>query len=226
MKPAHKLACSLLIATLTVSVAALVPRAQAQVASGATAPEPGQPRSLLITIVEGEGALNDIRSRTAREPIVQVDDENHKPVAGALVLFSLDKTGSSYASFGGASSLSVHTDAAGRAAANGLQITPHKGKYSIAVHATYGVLVADAVINMTNVGEGGAGGSTQATVSVVSHKKLIWIVSGVLAGGAIAGIVVATQGSSPTTVSTGTGTVGPPPSAVGGVRFQLHAPHR
>ena len=36
-----------------------------------------------IEVVEGDGAINNIRQRTAREPIVQVEDENHKPVAGA-----------------------------------------------------------------------------------------------------------------------------------------------
>jgi len=121
--------------------------------------------------------------------------------------------------------LSVHTDAAGRAVANGFQITQHKGRYKIAVQATYAGLVAAAIITMSNVGEGGAGSTTQATVGAVSHKKLIWIVGGVLAGGAIAGIVVATQGSSSTTVTAGTGTVGAP-ATVGGVRFSLHGPHR
>jgi hypothetical protein len=181
---------------------------------------------LLITIVEGEGALNDIRTRTAREPIVQVDDENHKPVAGALVLFSLDKSGSSFANFGGMPSLSVHTDQAGRAVANGFQITQQKGTYKINVHASVGELVADAVINESNVGVIASGSSAPATVGAVSHKKLIWTISGVVIAGAIAGIVVATQqGSSPTTVSTGPGTVGPP-AAVSGVRFQLRARHR
>ena len=44
---------------------------------------------LNLVIVEGEGAINNVRQRTAREPIVQVEDENHKPVAGAVVVFLL-----------------------------------------------------------------------------------------------------------------------------------------
>ena len=225
MKTANEVARSLLMTAMAVASTALLPHAQAQAVNGVTAAEPGQPKSLLITIVEGEGALNDIRSRTAREPIVEVDDENHKPVAGALVLFSLDNTGSSYANFGGASSLSVHTDAAGRAVANGFQVTQHKGPYKINVHASYGELVADAVINETNVAEVAPGSTAPSAVAGIAHKKVIWIVGGVLVGGAVAGILVATQGSSPPTISTGTGTVGAP-TAVGGVRFQLHAPHR
>ena len=32
---------------------------------------------LNLVVLEGEGATNNIRQRTAREPIVQVQDENH-----------------------------------------------------------------------------------------------------------------------------------------------------
>ena len=225
MKTANRLTRSFLIAALAMAAAASLPRAQAQAVTGITVAEPVQPKSLLITIIEGEGASNDIHARTAREPIVQVDDENHQPVAGALVAFSLDKTGSSYANFGGASNLYLNTDAAGRAVASEFRITKHKGPFRINVHASYGELVAVAVINETNIVEAAPGGTVPATVGALSHKKVIWIVSGVLVGGAVAGIVVATQGSSPNTVSAGTGTVGAP-AAVGGVRFQLHAPHR
>ena len=56
------------------------------------APAPA-PAKLNIVIVEGEGAINNIRQRTAREPIVQVEDENHRPVAGAAVLFLLPENG-------------------------------------------------------------------------------------------------------------------------------------
>ena len=66
-------------------------------AIGPTAPLFAQvaaaPMMLHITILDGEDSLNNIRERTAREPIVQVEDENHKPVAGALLLFSIQNGG-------------------------------------------------------------------------------------------------------------------------------------
>lgn len=216
---------SRVVLAAAIGLAAGVPGIRAQVSAGATAAAAGQPKSLLITIVEGEGALNDIRTRTAREPIVEVDDENHKPVAGALVLFSLDKSGSTYANFSGASSVSVRTDQAGRAAATGFRTTQKKGIYKIAIQASIAGLVANAIINETNIEVLVSGsGAPPATVGLGSHHKVIWIVSGVLVAGAIAGIVVATQQSSPTTISTGTGTVGAP-AAVGGIHFQLHGRH-
>jgi hypothetical protein len=225
MKTALGFARSVLIAAVAIATFTMagVPRAAAQAANSAALSSPGQARSLYITIVEGEGALNDIRTRTAREPIVQVDDENHKPVAGALVLFALDKSGSSYANFSGVSNLSVRTDQAGRAVARGFQITGRKGNYTIHVHASYGALVAEAAILETNVavllGENGSA----RTIGGLSHKK-VWIVSSIVVAGAIAGIIAATQQSSPTTVSAGTGSVGAP-AAVGGVRFALHSRH-
>ena len=213
----------LLIAVIAIAAVVTSPRAHAQVSSAAAVPGADQPKSLFISIIQGEGALNDIRTRTAREPIVQVDDENHKPVAGALVIFSIDKSGSSYANFGGMSSISVHTDATGRAFASGFRITQRKGSYSIHVHASYGQLVAEEAFVESNIAVLISQNNTSTEVGAVSHKKA-WIVSSALVVGAVAGIVFATRQSSPTIVSAGTGTVGAP-AAASGIRLQLHPRH-
>src|SRR5689334_10476333 len=81
----------------------------------AQAPAP----KLNIVVVEGEGAINNIRQRTAREPIVQVEDENHRPVAGAAVVFTLPSNGAGGAFANGAHTLTTVTDAQGRAVAHG-----------------------------------------------------------------------------------------------------------
>src|SRR5579862_8981759 len=88
---------------------------------------------LNIVIVEGEGAINNIRQRTAREPIVQVEDENHKPVAGAAVLFTLPRGGATGVFPGGDKTLSIVTDQNGRAVAKGFQPNNVAGKYQIQV---------------------------------------------------------------------------------------------
>jgi hypothetical protein len=201
-------------------------------APGATSPSAqvpataaGQPQGLFISILDGEGALNDIRTRTAREPIVEVDDENHKPVAGALVLFSIDNGGGSpFATFSGANSLSVTTDSAGRAVGRGFEITERKGPYKINVHASKGQLEAESVISEANITAlVSANGETPAAVAAAHHIHWGWIIGGIaVAGGAAAGIVIATQSSSsPTTVTPGGGTVGAP-AAVSGIRIPLH----
>jgi len=89
------------------------PAAQAQAANSAP--------TLVISILDGEGALNDIRQRTAREPIIEVEDENHKPIAGAVVLFALPTSGPSGTFAAGAQTFSTVTDSAGRAVAHGLR---------------------------------------------------------------------------------------------------------
>jgi hypothetical protein len=194
-------------------------------APGVAAPATGQPKGLFINIIEGEGALNDIRTRTAREPIVEVDDENHRPVAGALVLFAIDNggSGSPFATFSGANSVSVQTDAAGRAAGRGFQVMQQKGQYKINVHVTKGELQADSVILQTNIEALASPSSAQTTAAVVAHHPHWgWIIGGIAAAGAAAGIVIATHSSSsPTTVTPGTGTVGAP-AAIGGLRIPLH----
>src|SRR5271166_3103367 len=65
---------------------------------------------LIINVVEGEGALNNIKQRVNREPIVQVEDENHKPIAGAAVVFFLPTTGPGGTFANGSQTLTVTTD--------------------------------------------------------------------------------------------------------------------
>jgi hypothetical protein len=176
------------------------------------APQAPAPAKLNIVIVEGEGAINNIRQRTAREPIVQVEDENHRPVAGAAVLFLLPENGPGGTFANGARSLSVTTDSQGRAVAQGLRVNDAKGKFQIQVEASYMGLSAAASITQVNavITAGAAGGG-------MSSAKLIGILAAV-GGAAAVGIVVATRGGggggggtptpTPTTISAGTPTVG------------------
>lgn len=223
MKTSIRFTRSFIAATLSLALFGTTVPGWAQAAQATAESPSGQPNKLFITILDGEGALNDIRARTAREPIVEVDDENHKPVAGALVLFALDNGGGSpYASFAGAQTVSVTTDAAGRASAQGFAITRRKGRFQINVHASKGLAAADAVIAEINVTAGSSGGGAETATTIVSHKKLDWIIGGVAAAGAIIAVaVIETRSSPPTTVSAGSGTVGAP-SLQPGFRIRLH----
>src|SRR6202161_4539718 len=86
---------------------------------------------LNLVIVEGDGAINNIRQRTAREPIVQVEDENHKPIAGEAVVLTLPGQGAGGIFAGGAHSLSLVTDSQGRAVAHGFHPNNVQGQYQI-----------------------------------------------------------------------------------------------
>ncbi|MEW5977106.1 MAG: hypothetical protein AB1898_14995 [Acidobacteriota bacterium] len=174
-----------------------------------TAPEasPG----LRILILEGEGAINNIRQRTAREPVVQVEDENRKPVAAAMVLFTLPDSGAGAVFPNGAKTLIAYTDEKGQAKAQGLKPNGTAGPYQIAVVATANGLKATAVIHQSNV-------LAAAVAAGGISAKLIAILA--IAGGAAAAGAVAARGggntpapSPPTptaTISAGNPSVGGP----------------
>jgi hypothetical protein len=164
------------------------------------------PKSLQIVILDGEGALNNVKQRTAHEPIVEVQDENHKPVAGAAVIFLLPNSGAG-GTFNGALSFSTITDADGKAVAQGL--TPNKitGKYQIHVRAKYNELTAEAAITQENILEQTSGPSHAG-----GHPMLKWVLLGGAAVGAgiAIGIVASQSGGHSTTITAGNPTVGAP----------------
>ena len=176
--------------------------------------ETGPIPKLNIEIVEGEGAVNNIRQRMAREPMVQVTDENRKPVAGAAVVFLLPNQGAGGAFANGAKSLTTLTDANGNAVARGLQANRLSGQYQINVTASHQGQTASKAINMTN-----AAGAAGAAAGGLAMKWLLIVAAA--GGAAVAGAVVATGGNGngggggatprpPTTVTPGTPSVGGP----------------
>src|SRR5262245_382055 len=104
------------------------------------------PRRINLMILESEGAVNNIKLRTARETIVQVEDENHKPVAGAVVAFLLPDSGPGGTFVTGAKSATIVTDSGGRATMPRVQLNSNTGRYEIRVHASHQGLEANAVI--------------------------------------------------------------------------------
>jgi hypothetical protein len=101
---------------------------------------------LKIIVVEGDGAINNIRERTARDPVVRVENDDHQPIAGASVTFVLPDLGAGGFFPGGHTSLSTTTDHEGRAAARGLKPNNVAGRFSIRVNASYEGCTAVAVI--------------------------------------------------------------------------------
>lgn len=174
---------------------------------GQTAPAPAPPK-IQIAIVEGEGAINNLRQRVSREPIIQVEDENRKPIAGAAVTFLLPQQGAGATFANGARSLTIVTDNSGRAVARGLRPNGVNGQFQIRVNASYQGQTASATIGQVNAFAAGA-----AVAGGISVKLLtILAVAGAAAAG---GVIAATQGDDggsrpPTTVTPGTPSVGGP----------------
>jgi hypothetical protein len=168
---------------------------------------------LTVTIVEGQGAINNVRSRASAEMVVLVEDEKQQPVPGASVAFTLPSQGPSGAFVNGEKTLVITTDSLGKAVARGLTPTKTEGKMEIRVTASHQGKTASATI-------------TQFNMAVQNQKNGgngKWIAILVAAGAAGAtGAVLATRGGSspgpsptPTpppviTISPGSGSVGAP----------------
>jgi hypothetical protein len=169
---------------------------------------------LNLVIVEGDGAINNVRQRTAREPIVQVEDENHKPVAGAAVVFLLPDHGASGVFANGSRTLTVMTDSQGRAVAHGFHPNHVQGNLQMRVTASSQGRVASVTISQTNTVAGAAAGAA-AGIGISAKVLIILAVAGAAVAG---GVVAATHGGgssstptpTPTTVTPGSGTVGAP----------------
>jgi hypothetical protein len=151
---------------------------------------PGQ-AALKIVVLEGEGAVNVIQQKTATAPVIEVRDQNDLPVAGAAVRFGVR---SGRAVFGGARTLSVTSDAAGRAVATGFAPTG-SGALQITATATFQGQAAAVTIAQTTV-------TTVAQAAAVSSAG----VSGA-SGGASAGAGAGGGGLSTTTIGVIAGAV-------------------
>jgi hypothetical protein len=150
---------------------------------------------LSIVIVEGEGAINNIKQRTSRETIVEVQDENHRPVAGAAVVFLLPNDGPGGAFVGGSKSATLVTDSAGRTTMPSFQPNQASGNFQIRVNASSGGRQASVTISQSNgVAAAGAAGAAHAGIS----GKVIGIIVAVAAAGAV-GAAVALKGKSNST---------------------------
>jgi hypothetical protein len=174
---------------------------------------PAQAPRLKIVIVEGEGAINNLRQRVAREPVVRVEDENDRPVAGALVTFLLPSDGAGVVGPNGERVLTVVTNDQGEAVARGLQSNNTPGDFEIQVRASHQGQTATTSIKGSNLAAAAAAG--------VGVGKILAIVL-IAAGAAAGGIVAATSGNGnggpgpgsaprpPTTLTPGSPSVGAP----------------
>jgi len=175
-------------------------------------------RRLNLVIVAGDGATNNIKMRTARETIVQVEDENHQPVAWAVVVFLLPANGPGGTFGTGSKSAIVVADGSGRSVMPRIQLNSTTGGYQIKVHAAHKGVEASANIAQTSV----------AAAAAVSAGTIMYVIAGVAAAGAAAAIVASRgKGSSSTPATPGQpGAPAVPSGAIGaGSGVSIGPPH-
>ena len=131
---------------------------------------------LHVVVLEGEGAINNIRSPRAKEPVVRVEDSKNQGVSGAAVTFLLPASGAGAVFGDGGSSLTLTTDDRGEAMARGLHANRIAGTFQIRVTASRSGRTAAASIAQTNVDPGAH--TSSRTIAILA------IVGGAAAGGA------------------------------------------
>lgn len=193
----------------------------AALAAPAQQPSPllAQSTGLKIVVVEGEGATNQIRSRSGVGPLVEVRDDSDKPVPGAEVTFQLPLAGPSAYFNGWLRQQTVKTDRNGRAGVTGYTPNEEEGRFNIKVSAATGTRTASAVIAQTNVRAAGAAGGG-STARAASNNRKWWVVAAVVGAGAIAGGVAASRNGNGTTAAAAPRavTISPGAITVGGPR--------
>ena len=133
------------------------------------------PPKLKIVVLEGQNAVNNIRQRTARDPVVEIRDESDRPVAGATVTFLLPESGPSGIFPNGSRMVTTVSDEKGQAAGLGLRPNKLAGDFQIRVTASHQGQTASAAISQTNAG---------TPPSAVSGKSMAMVA---LAGAAAVG---------------------------------------
>jgi hypothetical protein len=213
---------------------AAVQPAATQPAAGQPAPAPAQTppanipaqpiaplptvKNLKVMVLSGNGEMNDLERRVMAPLVVQVLDQNDRPVEGAEVVFRFPMSGPGATFISGKTSQTVRSNGSGEAAALNWMANGEVGTFEIHVTATYGNEFGETTVKMSNV--------TRIVESAKRGKQSHWysptwvkVALVGVAAGAVVGIVLATRGGGshsttggnvPITVTPGPPTVGQP----------------
>lgn len=173
------------------------------------------PSSIQLLVIEGEGAINRLGQRAAREPIVEVQDQNKRPLAGAAIVFTLPTQGPSGEFSNGSKTLTVLTDEQGRASASGLRVNSLSGKLQIHVNASFKGQTARTMITQFNMAVPGAksghgSGKTIAILALIGAAVAGGVIAATQRGGNNSSTGSTSGSSSSISITPGTGTVGAP----------------
>jgi hypothetical protein len=176
------------------------------------------PPPFRITVLEGQGAINNIRDTVNRAISVQVEDENRNPLSGVSVTFFLPSDGPSGLFPNGSRVLTVFTDDKGVASSRSVRFNNQVGLMPVKVVASLFSQTVNAQVMQTNVSSASstrssyvaaAGGPKLAPRGHSMKKAVLLILAAGAAGGAA--YYFATRTKTPSaTISIGSPTVGTP----------------
>jgi hypothetical protein len=190
------------------------------------AAQPGQPatapavvQNLKIIPLAGKGEMNDLERHIMAPLVVEVLDQDQRPVEGAEVVFRFPINGPGAVFSDGKTSKTGRTNGQGQAAAMNWTANNQVGQFDVHVTASYGNQTGEITVPMSNVNR------------IVEEAKKAeknggwwsprWVKLAIIGGtvALAAGVVLATRGggssstsSTPTiTITAGAPTVGSPP---------------
>ena len=200
--------------------------APAASAPAVQAPSPQAPAAptiegLKVIPLAGKDETNDIQRRIMAPLVVEVLDQNDRPVQNADVVFRFPLQGPGATFPGGKTSLTARTNGQGQVAAMNWMANNETGKFDVHINATYGNQVGSvtfSMINANNVPQRNLGTGINGT----SEKRggwfsPTWVKIAVIGGAAAvaAGVFLATRGGSKA-ASSSTVTITPGSPSVGG----------
>ena len=164
---------------------------------------------LQIRVIEGEGAVHQPGTRSARPITVEITEETGKPVPGAAVSFHLPENGPGGAFVNGLRTEVVITDAHGRASLHGLLANRTPGRFQIRILASKEQARAGTV-SFQYVAEPRGG---VAAASAAPPGRLKWIaLAAAVAGGAAAGFLASGRAAATPSAATPAAVPTPPVS--------------
>ena len=168
--------------TLTAAQAPAAPKTPPPAAPPKTTPA-ATVETLKVFVLEGEGAVNNIRAGLAVAPVVEVRDENDRPVEGAEVVFEVPSRGPGGYFAGRQLSHTTKTNHQGQATVVGYVPNDVTGRFRIEVTVRAGNRLGRARITQSNSTEEYAA----EQVKKKGRGKGLWILLGLLAAGGAGG---------------------------------------
>lgn len=198
------------------------PAAQPAAAQAAGAPTPPPTvEGLKVIALAGKDEVNDIQRRVMAPLVVEVLDQNDRPVQNAEVVFRFPLQGPSAAFPGGKTSLTARTNGQGQVAAMNWMANNETGKFDVHVNASYGNQVGSltlSMINANNVPAQKVGGAIGLSEKHGGWFSPTWVKVAVIGGAAAiaAGVFLATRGGGSKGSPGSTITITPGSPSVGG----------
>jgi len=170
--------------SVTILLSILAPLAALEAAQAPTS------QSLTIAVLDGEGAVNNLKTGTVTLPVVEVRDVSLRPVAGAEVVFRLPESGPGGSFAGGGTEARSKTNVTGQARAPEFVLNKTEGQFFIEVTARLADRAGSTRITQSNLVNPPPPGK-----SAKNGKGTFWRVLGVAGGGAITvGLIMLMRG--------------------------------